>query len=164
MRWYVIIKIKVLCPRSGSHRQVKQNDNLCLVEDSGSMALLKVKAREQSHYKGPLGYLLHTVTFLVLQISFSLAGNQQRQEILIEFHYEQNQIMPLGVIGPCFQICFNLADNWIGMKSRLVQLWAKSDCTIRSYMPLSIFALGSMGISKMYIFKVSRPILIKFNV
>ena len=27
MSWYVIIKVKVLCPRSGSHREVKQNDN-----------------------------------------------------------------------------------------------------------------------------------------
>ena len=33
MRLYVIIKIKVLCPRSGSHRKVKQNDNLCPVQD-----------------------------------------------------------------------------------------------------------------------------------
>ena len=33
MRWYVMIKIKVLCPRSGSHRKVKQNDNLCPVQD-----------------------------------------------------------------------------------------------------------------------------------
>ena len=47
MRWYVIIKIKALCPRSGSHRKVKQNDNLCPVQDFGSMALLKVTARDQ---------------------------------------------------------------------------------------------------------------------
>ena len=47
MRWYVIIKIKVLCPRSESHRKVKQNDNLCSVQDSGSMALLSVTARDQ---------------------------------------------------------------------------------------------------------------------
>ena len=33
MRWYVMIKTKVLCPRSGSHRKVKQNDNLCPVQD-----------------------------------------------------------------------------------------------------------------------------------
>ena len=46
MRWYVIIKIKVLCPRSGSHRKVKQNDNLCPVQGSGSMVLLKVSARD----------------------------------------------------------------------------------------------------------------------
>ena len=55
MRWYVISKIKVICPRSGSHRKVKQNDNLCPVQDSGSMALLKVTARDQRLYKGPLG-------------------------------------------------------------------------------------------------------------
>ena len=47
MSWYVIIKVKVLCPRSGSHRKEKQNDNLCPVQDSGSMALLKVTARDQ---------------------------------------------------------------------------------------------------------------------
>ena len=47
MRWYVIIKIKFLCPRSGSHRKVKQNDNLCPVQESGSMALLNVTARDQ---------------------------------------------------------------------------------------------------------------------
>ena len=37
MRRYVIIKIKVevICPRSGSHRKVKQNDNFCPVQDSG---------------------------------------------------------------------------------------------------------------------------------
>ena len=47
MRWYAIIKIKVLCQRSGSLKKVKQNDNLCSVQDSGSMALLKVTARDQ---------------------------------------------------------------------------------------------------------------------
>ena len=51
MRWYVKIKIKVLCPRSGSHRKVKQNDNLCPVQDSGSM----VTARIKGQYKEPLG-------------------------------------------------------------------------------------------------------------
>ena len=47
MRCYVIIKIKDLCPRSGLHRKVKQNDNLSPVQDSGSMAVFKVKARNQ---------------------------------------------------------------------------------------------------------------------
>ena len=47
MRWYVIIKIKVLCPRLGSHRKAEQNDNLCPVQDSGSIALPKVTARDQ---------------------------------------------------------------------------------------------------------------------
>ena len=66
MRCYVIIKIKVFCPRSGSHRKVKQNDNLCPVQDSGSLAVFKVTARGQGQYKGPFGgHLLHTVTFLV---------------------------------------------------------------------------------------------------
>ena len=51
----VIIKIKVLCPRSVSHRKVKLNDNLCPVQDSGSLAVFKVAARDQGHYKGPSG-------------------------------------------------------------------------------------------------------------
>ena len=55
MRCYVIIKIKVLCPRSGSHRKVKQDDKLRPVEDSGSLAVFKVTARDQGHYKGPSG-------------------------------------------------------------------------------------------------------------
>ena len=50
MRRYVIIKIKVLCPRSGSHRKVKQNDNLCPMQDSGSLAVFKVTARDQGQY------------------------------------------------------------------------------------------------------------------
>ena len=50
-----------------SHRKVKQNDKLRPVQDSGSLAVFKVTARDQGHYKGPSGgYLLHTVTFLVL--------------------------------------------------------------------------------------------------
>ena len=46
-------QIQVLCPRSGSHRKVKQNDNLCPVQDSGSLAVFKVTARDQGHNKGP---------------------------------------------------------------------------------------------------------------
>ena len=46
MRRYAIIRIRVLCPRSGSHRKVKQNDNLCPVQDPGSLAVFKVTARE----------------------------------------------------------------------------------------------------------------------
>ena len=56
MRWHLVIKIKVLYPRSGSDRKVKQNDNLCPVQDSGSMAVYKVKAKGiKCQYKGPLG-------------------------------------------------------------------------------------------------------------
>ena len=55
MRLYVIIKIKVLCPRSGSHRKVKQNDKLRPAQDSGSLAVFKVRARDLGHYKGPSG-------------------------------------------------------------------------------------------------------------
>ena len=111
MRWYVIIKIKVPCSRSGSHRKVKQNDNLCPVQDSGCMALLNVTARDHRSVKGAFGGFVTYCNISCFQISFNLAGNQQRQEISIEFLYEQNQIMPLEVIGPCFQIGFILADN-----------------------------------------------------
>ena len=55
MRCYVIIKIKVLCPRSGSHRKVKKHDKSHPVQDSGSLAVFKVTARDQGHYKGPSG-------------------------------------------------------------------------------------------------------------
>ena len=48
-------QIKVICPRSGSHRKVKQNDKLHPVQDSGSLAVFKVTARDQGHYKGPSG-------------------------------------------------------------------------------------------------------------
>ena len=61
--------------------------------------------------RGPFGAFVTYCNISCFQISFSLAGNQQRQEISIEFHYEQNQIMSLGVIRPCFQIGFNLADK-----------------------------------------------------
>ena len=50
MRWCVIIKIKVLCPRSESQRKVKQNDFLCPVQDSGSLAVFKVTAGDQGQY------------------------------------------------------------------------------------------------------------------
>ena len=65
----------------------------------------------KGQYKGPLGAFITYSNISCFQISFSLAGNQQRQGILIEFHYEQNQMLWLGVIGPCFQIGFNLADK-----------------------------------------------------
>ena len=38
-----------------SHRKVKQNDNLCPVQDSGSMAVFKATARDQGQYKGLSG-------------------------------------------------------------------------------------------------------------
>ena len=41
------------------------------MQDSGSLAVFKVTARDQGHYKGPFGgHLLHTVTFLVFFIVF----------------------------------------------------------------------------------------------
>ena len=63
MHYYDIIKIKFLCPSQG---HTEQNDNLCPVQDSGSLAVFKVTARNQGHYKGPSGgHLLHIITFLV---------------------------------------------------------------------------------------------------
>ena len=50
-----MIKIKVFRPISGSHRKVKQNDNLCIVQDSDSLAVFKVTATDQPHYNGPSG-------------------------------------------------------------------------------------------------------------
>ena len=49
---------------------MKQNDNLCPLQDSGSLAVFKVTARNQGHYKEPSGHLLHTVTFLVFFFCF----------------------------------------------------------------------------------------------
>ena len=73
----------------------------------------------KGQYKGPLGAFVTYCNISPFQISFNLAGNQQRQEILIAFHYEQNQIMPLGVIGPFFRLASILQIIRTGMKSRL---------------------------------------------
>ena len=35
-------------------------------QGQGSLAVFKDTARDQGHYKGPSGHLLHTVTFLVV--------------------------------------------------------------------------------------------------
>ena len=66
-------QIKVLCPRSGSHRKVKQIDNLCAVQDSGSLAVFKVTAMDQGQYKGPSGHFTHCNIsfFLILLTRFS---------------------------------------------------------------------------------------------
>ena len=53
MTWYVIIKNKVLRPRSRSHRKVKQNKIFSRLQDPGSMAVFKVTARGQ--IIGPFG-------------------------------------------------------------------------------------------------------------
>ena len=58
----------VLCPRSGSHRKVKQNDKLRPVQYSGSLAVFKVTARDQGHYKGPSGAF---VTYCNISCFFS---------------------------------------------------------------------------------------------
>ena len=68
MRRYVIINIKVLCPRSESHSKVKQNDKLHPVQDSGSLAVFKVTARDRGHYKGPSGAF---VTYCNISCSFN---------------------------------------------------------------------------------------------
>ena len=61
-------QIKVLCPRSGSHRKVKQNDKLHPVQDSGSLAVFKVTARDQGHYKRPSGAF---VTYCIISCFLS---------------------------------------------------------------------------------------------
>ena len=45
-------------------------------------------------------YCHHDSDFNVFQIGFNLAGNQKRQEISFQLNYEQNWIIPLGVICP----------------------------------------------------------------
>ena len=50
-----------------SHRKVKQNDKLRSVQDSGSLAVFKVTARDQGHYKGPSGAF---VTYCNISCSF----------------------------------------------------------------------------------------------
>ena len=67
------IGVRLLCPRSRSqscqmsHRKVKQNDKLRFVQDSGSLAVFKVTARDQGHYKGPSGAF---VTYCNISCSF----------------------------------------------------------------------------------------------
>ena len=105
----------------------------------------------KGQYKGPLGAFVTYRNISCFQIGFNLAGNQQRQGISIEFHYEQNKIMPLRAIGPCFHIGFNLGDNkgrheisvnFDYGQNQIVQLRVTCPCLF-------------MGISKMYIFKVT---------
>ena len=63
MRWYSIIRIKVLCPKSGSHRKVKQNENFIPVKDSGSMAVFKdTTSGQRSGAFG--GHSIHTCTYI----------------------------------------------------------------------------------------------------
>ena len=75
-------------------------------------------------YKGPLGAFATYCNISCFQISFNLAGNQQRQAISIEFHYEQNQIMPLGVISPCYAPNFGEVEGayWFGSVRPSVRL------------------------------------------
>ena len=42
----------------------------------------------------------HDSDFNFFQMGFNLAGNQQRQVILVRFNYEQNRIILLVVICP----------------------------------------------------------------
>ena len=111
MRWYVIIKIKVLCPRSGSQKSKTEMIIYVLCKTLVPWLCSRSQPGIKGLFKGPLEAFVTYCNISCFQISLNLAGNQQWQEISIEFHYEQNQIMPLGVISPCFQIGFNLADN-----------------------------------------------------
>ena len=64
-------EIKVLCPRSGSQGKVKQNDNLCAVQDSGSLAVFKVTPKAQGHYKGPSGAFVTYCNIFVVVVFLS---------------------------------------------------------------------------------------------
>ena len=88
MRWYVLIKIKFLCPRSESHKKVKQNDNLCSLQDSGSIAVFNVTARDQKvGIRGLWGHLLLTVTLLVSEyyVYYQYKSGVYLQECLAAF-------------------------------------------------------------------------------
>ena len=55
---YVLICLKILYEYTNKilfKLKVKQNDNLHPVQDSGSLAVFKVTARDQGHFKGPSG-------------------------------------------------------------------------------------------------------------
>ena len=58
---------------SGSHKKVKQNGNIRNVQDSGFLAVFKVTARDQDHYKGPSGAL---VTYCNISCSYLFSENQ----------------------------------------------------------------------------------------
>ena len=60
----------VLCPSAGAHRKVKQNNNLCPVQGSGSLAVFKVTARDQGHYKGPSGAFVTYCNISCLELEF----------------------------------------------------------------------------------------------
>ena len=45
----------VFLPKVRVTQKSKQNDNLCPVQDAGSLAVFKVTARDQGHYKGLSG-------------------------------------------------------------------------------------------------------------
>ena len=85
MSWYVIIKVKVLCPRSGSHRKVKKMTIYVLCKTLVPWLCSRSQPGIKGQYKGSLGAFVTYCNLSCFQISFSLAGNQQRQEILIEF-------------------------------------------------------------------------------
>ena len=126
MIWYVIIKIKVLCPSSGSHRKLEQNNDLCPVQDSLVPWLCsRSQPGIEGQYKGPLEAFVTYCSISCFQTSFNLAGIQQRREISIEFHYEQNQIMPLGIIGPFFRLASILQITRAGIRSRLSSIMEK---------------------------------------
>ena len=58
--------------RTTEARKIEHYDKVCRAQElgsyaqgQGSLAVFKVTARDQGHYKGFRGHLLHTVTFLV---------------------------------------------------------------------------------------------------
>ena len=110
MKCYVIIKIQVLCPRSRSHRKANQNDNLCPVQDFGSLAVFKVTATDQGQYKGPPeAFVTHCnisrVFFFFFIILYCCADqvttNFGRKKTLftkpLETHYEIYDNRPSGI-------------------------------------------------------------------
>ena len=121
----------------------------------------------------------HRSGFNFFRISFILAVNEDRHKISIKFYFGLNRIIHLGVTCPWLFENLPIDLKWgefshhcscfIFFSDRLhsfrqpgqtwnlgqVRLLAESNHSLRSYLPLSIFALGSMGISKMYISKAT---------
>ena len=52
-------------------------------QGQGSLAVFKVTARDQGHYEGFRGHLLHTVTFLVFCFFFALKKLDPQFQIMI---------------------------------------------------------------------------------
>ena len=70
-----MIKSNVLFPRARSHRKVNQTNNLRPVQDSGSLAVFKVTARNQGHYKGRSGAF---VTYCNISCSIPMMAESKK--------------------------------------------------------------------------------------